>query len=305
MYRLWVLLPVAALLLSGCPKKGDQTSVQVNEINVPASPVETPAQPAEESAPSGSSEAEGSAASNETVTAGARTPSKEELAGRWFALYGGVGAASGRYTYEDGHQIEFLENGSAMWIPSGGAELASTWTMSGDAIVVNVTNPAGLDNATFKSTPLAFGRDDEVGLTSSTPGQGAPKLLFRFKPQLDNGFLALVGRNNELMVYGRVGNQAPDSAPDVSGKWQLVPAAGQTFDAEVVSADSIMRASWGPYHSKFEGRYTHGYWVGMVSSSGGNAYAAVTPASNGGLDGVISTEPYTEMATTFDFTRAN
>jgi hypothetical protein len=43
----------------------------------------------------------------------------------------------------------------------------------------------------------------------------------------------------------------------------------------------------------------------MVTSTAGTAYAAVTPKSDGTLDGVISTEPYSIWQSTFDFTRAS
>ncbi|MDQ3023808.1 MAG: hypothetical protein M3R04_05405 [bacterium] len=301
MYKLLMLL-IGVLLLGGCPNKTTNVAVKTeggasHEIKV------------DESTAPPSAEAENATASAEPISepaaeiAGnrrAHTPSKAELEGKWFALYGGVGAASGTYTYENGHQIEFMGNGMARWSMGGGNDLSSKWEVNTGEIVLSIENPDQLGDS-YKATPLGFGRDDEIGLMSASGERSG--LKYRFKPLLDGGFLALMGRNGEMMVYGRVNNNAPDSAPDVSGSWKLVPATGQIHDAEVKAVDSMLQARWGSYRSQFEGNYTHGYWVGTVTSTGGMAFAAVHPGSSGGLDGVISTEPYNEMATTFDFSR--
>jgi hypothetical protein len=249
-------------------------------------------------------ETEQSGSSGQDSGSSAHAPSKSELEGKWFALYGGLGQGAKTYTFEDGHQIEFLASGAAIWSLTGNGgnnQLTSMWDMNSGEIKLTIDKPDQL-NGDYKQTPLAFGRDDEVGLTGAQ--NETPRVVFRFKPSLDNEFLALVGKNGELMVYGKVDNGAAASAPDVSGKWKLTPAPGQVYDADVKSTGDGINVTWGPYHSDFTGTWTHGYFVGPVTSSGNLAYAAVAPTPGGTLDGVISTDPFNEMSSTFDFTRA-
>jgi hypothetical protein len=211
------------------------------------------------------------------------------------------------YSFENGHQLEFLENGMAIWelAGSGGGEmqLVSKWDMTSGDITLTVDKPGDMQKANIGITPLAFGRDDEVGLTGAQ-SQG-DRAVFRFTPEMDGGFLALKGSKGELMVYGRAENSNAATAPDVSGDWVLVSAPGQQDDVKVKVIGGQMETSWGAYHNVFKGKFTHGYFVGIVSGTAGTAYAAVTPKPDGTLDGVISTEPYDRWQTTFDFTRAS
>jgi hypothetical protein len=311
--RLNVFVLILGLLaLAGCPKPASKTNVDVSTTSSGSTQVvETPEQTADATTPPGTEAkpAEGQPAvpGGEATGETAHKPSAKELQGKWFALYGGVGMGAKTYSYDNGHQLEFLANGMAIWDVSGKGDAAqqvvSKWDATSGDITVTVDKPDSLSGDSFKSTPLAFGRDDEVGLTAAD-GKAQPA-VFRFTPEMDGGFLALKGMRGELMVYGRVDNAVGANVPDVSGDWVLVSAPGQQDDVKVTVTGNTMETSWGAYHSTFKGNYSRGYFIGMVTSTAGNAYAAVTPGPNGTLDGVISTEPFDKWQSTFDFTRAS
>jgi hypothetical protein len=304
--RVWIYVAIVGLLaLSSCPKPGaDETNVEVTSTSdAEAAPADSNA---ETETPSDSGSVEPAVPQGEATGETAHKPSPAELEGKWFALYGGVGMGATTYTYENGHQLEFLKNGMAIWELTGKGgnqfQVMSAWDLSSGELQLKVDKPETM-SAGVENTPLAFGRDDEVGLTGSESGAAQQPLVFRFMPELDGGFLALKGRQGELMIYGRAGNANAGSAPDVSGDWTLVSAPGQQDDVKVTVTGDELVTSWGPHHNTFQGRFTHGYFVGMVTSSAGTALAAVAPRPDGTLDGVISTEPYSKWQSTFDFTR--
>jgi hypothetical protein len=309
MSKLWTMIALAGLLaLCGCPKQAGESAAGDGQAEQEVA-IDSEAPAAQAAADAAAPEVEAEQAPG--VSAGARRPSKEELQGKWFALYGGRGPASRTYTYENGHILEFMSSGIAMWTVTGdggnGLQLASNWDMSNSEISLAVEKPGELNSPSIEITPLAFGRDDEVGLTSGG-GEGAvdnAPVVFRYSPRLAGPYLALEGRQGELMVYGRVENNAPDSAPDLSGRWKVNTSAGAA-EAEVALQDGRLQVSWGsPLRSTFSGTYTNGYFVGTVSSSAGSAFAALIPAAGGSLDGVISTEPYSKMETAFELVRGS
>ena len=304
--RLWISFAViGVLVLSGCPKpSAEKTDVEVSTTSTNPETVAssessgtTPAETPEDkpAVPGG----------NETGET-AHKPSPAELKGKWFALYGGTGIGAKAYTYENGHRLEFADNGIAIWEIAGNGgdqiQVVSKWDASSGDVTVTVEKPGDMAKANTGSTPLAFGRDDEVGLTGSE--SAAQPAVFRFTPEVDGGFLALKGMKGELMVYGRAENSNAEAAPDVSGDWVLVSAPGQQDEVTVKMVDGQMETSWGPYHNSFKGKFSHGYFIGMVGGSAGTAFAAVAPKPDGTLDGVISVEPYDKWQSTFDFTRA-
>jgi hypothetical protein len=306
--RLWICLAMLGLLaLSGCPKPGaDETNVEVtSDSGTPeAAAVDSTSQAAAE-APADETAGEPAVPNGEATGELARKPSRKDLTGKWFALYGGVGMGATTYTYENGHHVEFLDNGMAIWELSGQGgsqnQVVSNWDLTSGEIKLTVDKPGALSGG-VGNTPLAFGRDDEVGLTDSQNEQ--QPAIFRYTPELDGSFLALKGRQGELMIYGRAESQNATAAPDVSGDWTLVSAPGQQDDVKVTVTDNQMETSWGPHRNTFKGMFTNGYFVGTVTSTAGMAIAAVTPRPDGTLDGVISTEPYSKWQSTFDFTRA-
>lgn len=308
MRKLLMLLTVAVPLaaLCGCPKPAaDSSASRRAETQVVVADSQVPETAADLEA---SQRDEAPAMAGKGVEKPARRPSKEELQGKWFALYGGSGINSKTFTYENGHTLEFLSSGIAMWTITGnggnGLQLASNWSMGGEDITLTVEKAGELSASPVQITPLAFGRDDEVGLTSGGGGgvDTAP-VMFRYTPRLAGPYLALEGRNGELMVYGRAESGAAASAPNLSGRWKLKSATGTT-EAEVHSSGGDLEITWGkPMEMKFHGVYTNGYFVGSVHSTAGSALAALIPAAGGTLDGVISTEPYNELQTVFELSR--
>jgi len=309
MRLLLFVLVIGLLALAGCPRPASKTNVAVSSTSTGAA--ETTPETADASAPAAdsgqgqASDGEPAVANGEATGETAHKPTTKELQGKWFALYGGTGMGAKTYSYENGHRLDFLDNGMAIWELSGNGgnalHVVSKWNATSGDITVTVDKPDSLTKEGIKSTPLAFGRDDEVGLTA-TNGE-TPPAVFRFTPELDGQFLALKGTKGELMVYGRVDNPVGANVPDVSGNWTLVSAPGQQDDVKVTVTGDTMETSWGA-HNNFKGKYSRGYFIGMVTSPTGSAYAAVMPRSDGTLDGVISTEPYDKWQSTFDFTRA-
>jgi hypothetical protein len=300
-YLIIGLALAVAAISTGCPKPKPETQ---DTALTTGTEVTTP----ETTAPVDAASTEGAPADTQSADASSgdsfHTPQKGELTGTWFALLGNGKFGGSTFTYDSGHRIEFLPSGAAIWM-LGDKSAESSWSLGGGQLAV-IMGP-GEDITSFgKITPLGFGRDDEVGLLSAdAPGEKDKTMGFSFKPKVDGPVLALIGKQGELMVYGRADNGSAENAPDVSGNWKLTPAVGQSYDAAVKMQGNQMVAEWGPYHSRFVGDYTHGFFVGRISSSGGTALAAVAAAPGGQLDGVISMEPFEAVEPTFDFTRTN
>jgi len=313
MRLLWISIAIVGLLaLAGCPKPKTQTSVDVSstssgETKVVETPESASATTPDATAPADNTGGQPAVANGEATGETAHKPDTKELQGKWFALYGGIGMGAKTYSFENGHQLEFLDNGMAIWALTGNGgdqmQVVSKWDLNSGQISLSIDKPDSLGKPGVANTPLAFGRDDEVGLTAAN-GEPQP-VVFRFTPEMDGGFLALKGMKGELMVYGRADNGSGKNVPNVAGNWVLVSAPGQQDDAKITITGDTMEAEWGSFHSVFKGKYSHGYFIGIVTSTAGTAYAAVQPKTDGTLDGVISTEPYSKWQSTFDFTRAS
>jgi hypothetical protein len=299
------MLVVGLLALSGCPKPADKTNVEVSTSGGASDTTIVEAPESADATTPDATEAPPATPGGEETGETAHKPTTKELEGKWFALYGGIGVGARTYTFENGHQLEFLDNGMAIWELAGTGgdqfQVVSKWNMTSGDIILSVDKRGDISKG-VEQTPLGFGRDDEVGLTGSQAE--TPRPVFRFTPEMDGAFLALKGMKGELMVYGRVENANAESVPDVSGDWVLVSAPGQQDDVTVKMVARQMETSWGPYHNTFKGKFSNGYFIGPITSSAGTAYAAVMPKPDGTLDGVISTEPYNKWQATFDFTRA-
>jgi hypothetical protein len=318
MRKLLALLTTGALLmLAGCPRPAVETTTAVDTPGADPAVATTDTAPADPGTVNIDVDVDASQTASSTKTdAAAATPSKAQLEGSWFCLYGRSSMGWGTFTYEDGHRLEFMPNGGALFILTGdgGQQLASNWSLAGRKLELTVAEKAEGELGEFgKVTPLAFGRDSEIGLTNAgrdgeiglgADGKPAAQtMVFHFEPSLMGPFLVLEASSGELMVYGREDNPHAGGMPQVEGTWTLTPAVGQTYDVELKPAGNRLALNWGPQRSQMDARFTHGYFVGLVNSTAGSAYAAFTPASDGSLDGVITPEPFLEVLPTFDLVR--
>lgn len=327
MHRTWTTLSlIAALaLLAGCPTREDSSRADVDPSTRTVS--ELPALPAGEADPA----LPGTVPADQPPMAQPPTPStaptRAELTGRWFALYGRAPMSQSIYTYEDGHILDIRADGQALIvIQTDGRESASaggSWQLTQSTLELALTNPEPSSTSKLNvNTPLAFGRDSEIGLErggrdreigldrtrSTEPPSGSEPVerVMGLTAELDGGFLILTGDNNEIFFYGREDNDHVTSAPQLDRDgWHGHIAPGQTADGTVELTGERMRLEYGVGEGVFNGQFTRGYFVGEVTSTGGGSsgYAALVVDGPDSLNGVITSDPFRDVNTVFDFHR--
>jgi hypothetical protein len=311
-----------AVLLAGCPKpavkdvviSGKPTGTEVS--GAPAGGTETPAASAED-ADSETAPAVEAAPDTDPV------PDAGELTGKWFALYGRHTLGPAEFTYEDGHTVEFFPDGTAVWsIFRSGADIShmgSRFSLRGDTLSMTFSPAEDSSKEYSQLTPLGFGRDQEIGLTSAGRDQeigladqqaggearGAYKLDLDVSS--DGQFLSMTGDGGKLMVYGRDDSPSAGSVPAINGEWLGHMSAHETFPATFEINGSDLTMTYGgddPVGARgtFRGTFTHGYFVGELVSEREPSFAALTPTATGALNGVYTPDPYRELKLHFDFT---
>jgi hypothetical protein len=247
-------------------------------------------------------------------------PEEDELKGRWFALYGRSGISPAKYTYEDGHIVEFLGNGKAAWIiRRGGAPISnipSSFSLQGDRMSMEFDPALDTSREFGQYTPLGFGRDQEIGLLSAgrddeiglaeSRKDKAPKgpALLDFEVSSDGQFLSIKGGEGQLMVYGREDVENADEVPDFNGEWTGHMSRTEIFPADFKLKGKNLEVKYGKSGmGSFRGSFTHGYFVGEMVSEREASFAALTPTENGAINGVYSPDPFNDIRLHFDFTR--
>lgn len=231
--------------------------------------------------------------------------SQVDLSGRWIALFGRTaGGSTIDDAWKSGETLEFKNSGGIIWTQKTGATPIELQT-SIDGLSLTITPPAGTQNVGRDDEVglLNVGRDDEVGLLKDDKGQQTgtsgsgplKKTLFR-----DGSFLAIMGRQNDIMVYGKV-EGAESSQPDIKGNYTATVVSTTGLPARFEWKENYLEATFENGAGAFKGMWVNGYFVGVTNGMAGSGLAAITRQADGSLNGILLPSPFTTMNANFDF----
>jgi hypothetical protein len=299
------------VLLSGCNKPQPQdggTPADNGSAAAPADDGQQPAQTADSTAPAAKPEQP------------KRTPPDPIVGGTWFALFGRHETGVTESAWENGHRVRFVANGLALWVRvENGWEIAAMdckYKVSGNTIQINFSAKRAVELGVAGIAPLGIGRDEEIGLLGKTPGRdeeigledsGQGKKVAdaerveNLSYIVDGNYLILTDSRKNLMVYAKVRDDAPDTAPVIGANWlgdiaeqSAVPAlASQQADTLTLSVDAGK--------GNFSGKYVKGYFTGKFTNNSRQSLAVLEPLADGGLHGLTVADPYNVADLVFDF----
>jgi len=259
----------------------------------------------------------------EKAAAHPRTPADPTLAGTWFALFGRNDSGVEESTWENGHRVRFIQDGNNLWIRiENGWEVAAMnakYEVHGNTVQIRFSPRSAVEYGLSKIAPLGLGRDEEVGLLSKTPGRdteigladksagqkaGDAERVENLKFIVDGDLLVLTDSKTNVMVYARLSDQAPQTAPDESGSW-LGDVAGMTgVVANAHGEGGKLTLSIDGGKGQFDGQYVQGYFVGKLKQSTRLSLAVLYPAADGAMNGLLLPDPYATPELGFDFKRS-
>lgn len=322
MRTVFVILAASIMLLgllAGCNKastESDTTSVVADSSSHSAqtsSGSDAAAAPPPASATSSDSSAAGTGNSAGSGTKSAQV-SPVDLSGKWIALFGRTeGGSTLDEAWKNGEIIEFTRDGGILWTKKVGSspldysfELAGlTMTIKPGPKNIGRDDEVGLMNVGRDDEVglLNVGRDDEVGLLDKKAGgkeavgKGVlKKTLFR-----DGNFLAVMGEQNDIMVYGRYNGDQP--MPEILGNYTGNIASSGVMPIKFEWKENYLLGTFDGMAGVFKAQYAHGYFVGVTNNNvAGSGLAAVTRLPDGTLDGIFLPMPFSSMNANFDFT---
>jgi hypothetical protein len=338
MRNYWIGLICASLLMLalGCPQQPAdqaQTSTRASAANpepVPTAPdaiTSAPASPAEAAIPTSD------------VPEVAATVTAADVAGTWTALFGRGDQGVNEQACLNGHQLQFNPDGTLLLtlIKDGkpGQQLAGTYQIENDRLEWSYSLIAAVKTGAVDAAPLGMGRDEEIGLLKGEKeGMGRDEEIGLLKGEkegmgrdteiglgkdkeasqatkqdhsedlrvvLDGPFMALTDDHGQIYIYGKT--TAAQSAPLHPGNWQGT-FNGKQIIADFTQTGDKVTGALGEYGGRFVGQALDGFIVGKIEGVPKISLAALVLDSNGGLSGVLLTDPYAKLDPQFDFTAA-
>jgi hypothetical protein len=305
---LGLTLTVLLLVASGCNRPPKDVTVVGNSGNSSTTtittPGNTPETPIAQNAPDQPPPAASDTTTGQPAGAGPVSGKVEQadLSGKWLALFGRTAGGSVDEAWKRGEVLEFKRVGELIWTKKPGDSIPFSVALNGLDLelkpgkMMNVgrDDEVGLMNV---------GRDDEVGLNNADAKNEAQNSDSSLKKKVfrDGNFLALIGEENDVMVFGKVGATENTSRPEVTGKY-----VGQITDMDTVPASfewkqNFLSGNLAEGKGVFKAEFKDGYFIGISNGPWGNGYGAVTLRADGSLDGVTLPMPFNQMNANFDF----
>jgi hypothetical protein len=320
------LVLLTGLLLTAC--LDDQTSATGD--GEPGAPVIERADSAEPAAVTQDAAAGGAA--DETKTAGAEQDSvpeqpgyealsldgltnkplpNGEIKGSWVGLFGGTDVGVIQHAWEEGHRIDFMPDGQAIWsrMVNGVVlkSMDSQWAQDYDRLMLSFPADVAVQTGLAELAPLGL----EPGGVAREPGS-TPLSDDTFNPMQSSlqitlypSYLVLTDSYGKMMVYGKL----PDSDPAVgaqglAGNWTASLNAQPDGTVIVGFADGNMVLD-GWNRGGFSGTYIQGYFVGRLRQDGTTNYAVASfnEHTSGNIHGIICEGPYYTTHQPFEFIR--
>lgn len=248
-------------------------------------------------------------------------PEDGDLVGKWFSLFAkGFGGAH-LYSSAEGHTLEFTSEGQVIWslrgVPNTGPGMRTPYRVEGSEIIISYREDEFSRNtALAAATPLGFGRDKEIGLTSAGRDKeigltdegtalqsGGDKRELRLVMTSDGRYLGLADQYGHLTVYGRETNPGKDFTEGIEGEWHGHAAPNSSFTARFELRGDEVIATLDDGKSKFSGHVVNGYIAGELSGADGVKLAALLPEDTNTINGVTAGGPDWQLQLHFDFSR--
>jgi hypothetical protein len=235
----------------------------------------------------------------------AAAPSGSELAGRWFALYGREGSGMAFYTYMDAKFLELDASGKVL-VEDGeagpNASLRGRYELAaGGRLRVSFDDPRLGAEVLLAGVPLVAPAPPQGMLLAGKKALSAEEL--GMKMDADRQFLALHDGHGKLTVYGRDDTAHVAGISGLPGQWQLYLGPRGSYVCDL-SVDGVkMNLVWRQGGGWWEGRFSHGYFVGQGQDAA-NAFAgAVTLSEDNTLNGFYTPTPFVDAMPIFDLKR--
>ncbi|MCC7479075.1 hypothetical protein IT575_11535 [bacterium] len=313
------LLCALALLLSSCPQKqGGQSAADAPgaaaDNGGPRGGLKGGLSPSTVTPPGGDAldkQAEGAAGDAASAEGGAQggqqvgsAPSQNELAGRWFALYGREGSGMAYYTYMDAKFITLDAEGRLL-IEDGQA--GPNAALPGRYELADGRLRAYFADARLGSEQLLAGAQPLPDCASAFVLAGSRAVSvdeLGLKMDADRQFLAFYDGKGKLTVYGRDDSPHIAGLPGLPGRWQLFLGPRGSYEAELSVDGPELQLIWIGGGGWYKGRFSHGYYVGQGQDAATVFAGALTQSEDGVLNGFYSPVPFVDVRPIFDLKRA-
>ena len=317
---------------SGSSAVGADPATETQDAPVAASADESPE--AAETAETDNTATEGEPAP-EADTEAPKTAS--QISGTWLALFGRGDQGVNEQAYFNGHKLQFEADGTVLLtlLKDGkpGRQLPGTFTIENGRLEWTYALAAAVDSGAIDFAPLGMGRDEEIGLLNSgkegmgrddeiglltgekegmgrdveiglseggdTEKSGSMKHTEELRIVLDGPFMALTDDHGQIYVYGNadLANPAPLHHEQYSGSFE-----GKQITATFTENSGTVEGQLGEHNGWFKGEAADGFFIGRIEGLPRLSLAALVPAKDGRLSGVLLSDPYAKLNPSFDFT---
>lgn len=234
-----------------------------------------------------------------------------EIKGSWVGLFGGTDVGVIQHAWEDGHRIDFLPDGQAIWsrLVNGVVlqTMDSQWAQDYDRLLLWYPADVAVQTGLAELAPLGLepsGADRSPGSTPLSNDSFNP-MQSSLQITVYPSYLVLTDRYGKMMVYGKL----PDSDPAVgaqglAGNWTASLNAQPDGTVSVGFMDgNMVLGGWN--RGEFSGTYIQGYFVGRLLQDGTANYAVASfnEHTGGNIHGILCEGPYYTTHLPFEFIR--